>query len=87
MEKLSKTEGKKMIGEFFENITGKNSSDVRRIKKLAMGSNIPLGRKRKLFCKKCLAPYANPKIRIKNSIKRVTCQNCGTISRWKIPKD
>lgn len=87
MDKPSKTEMKKMTEEFFESIIEKNAEDVKKIKKLAMKSNIPLGEKRKLFCKKCLEPYKDPKIRIKNSTKIVTCQKCGNMSRWKLPED
>ena len=87
MEKLPKEEKKKRIEYFFENIAGQKSKEVKKMKKLAMALNIPLGKKRKLFCRKCLVPYEKPKTRIKNSTKTVTCQNCGVVSRWKIPKD
>ena len=84
MEKLSKTEAKKQIQEFFSNIKDKTPTEIKKIKKLAMRYNISLGKLRKKFCKKCFSPYRNPKIRIKNKIKSVTCENCDYISRWKI---
>ena len=84
MKKISKTEVKKQIEDFFKKINKKSSKDIKKIKRLAMRKNIPLKEKRKLFCKKCLSPYKKPKIRVKNKIKSVTCENCGHTSRWKI---
>ncbi len=84
MKKTSKTEAKKQIDFFFAGIKEKNSGQVKKIKKLAMSHNINLKDNRKLFCKKCLAPYKNPKIRIKNKSKTITCNECNYISRWKI---
>ena len=84
MKKSSKTEIKKQIEDFFLNIQKKTPKEIRKIKRLAMSKNIPLKEKRKLFCKKCYAPYKNPKIRVKNKIKSVVCSNCGYISRWKV---
>jgi RNase P subunit RPR2 len=49
-----------------------------------MSQNIKLEYKRKLFCKKCLNPYKNSKIRIKNKTKIINCENCGYVSRWEI---
>jgi len=84
MKKISKTEAKNKIQDFFKNIKTKTPRDIKKIKKLAMSKNIPLKEKRKLFCKKCFHAYDKPKVRIKNKIKSVTCNNCGNISRWKI---
>ena len=84
MKKTSKTEAKKEIDEFFKDIKNKSPKEIKKIKRLAMSKKIPLKEKRKLFCKKCLSPYKNPKIRIKNKIKSIKCENCGYISRWKI---
>ena len=84
MKKISKKEINKIINEFFKNIKKKTPKEIRKIKRLAMSENILLKEKRKLFCKKCLMPYKNPKIRIKNKIKSVTCENCDYISRWKL---
>ncbi|MFA4952627.1 MAG: hypothetical protein WC584_00215 [Candidatus Pacearchaeota archaeon] len=85
-KKLSKTEALKEIENFFKDIQGKTPKEIKKIKKLAMSYNIPLKEKRKLFCKKCFAIYKNPKIRIKNKMKSVTCENCGNVGRWKIGK-
>ena len=82
--KVSKTEVKKQIEDFFKDIKNKTPKEIRKIKKLAMSKNIPLKEKRKLFCKKCFSVFNKPKIRIKNKIKSVVCNNCGYISRWKI---
>lgn len=82
--KLSKSAAKDKIDEFFNNINGKTPKEVKKIKNLAMSFNIPLKERRKTFCKKCLNPYVNPKIRIKNKIKSTKCEKCGHISRWKI---
>ena len=80
----SRTEAKEQIEEFFENIKDKNPKEIKKIKKLAMAYNLPLKEKRKLFCKGCYAVYKNPKIRIKNKMKSVTCENCGNVGRWKL---
>lgn len=82
--KISKSETKKQIEEFFSDIKDKTLKEVRKIKKLAKSKNIPLKEKKKTFCKKCFAPYKNPKIRIKKGMKIVMCGNCGFISRWKL---
>lgn len=81
---LSKTEAKKQIEESFSDIKNKSAKEIKKIKILAMRYNIPLGKKRKSFCKKCFFPYKNPKIRIKNKIKSAGCENCGYVARWKI---
>ena len=84
VKKISKTEAKEEIKEFFKGIKNKTPKEIKKIKKLAMSKNISLKEKRKLFCKKCLNPYKNPKIRIKNRIKSIACENCGYISRWRL---
>ncbi|MFH1359354.1 MAG: hypothetical protein ABIH37_05685 [archaeon] len=82
--KCAKTEIQKEIQEFFSNIKNKTPKEIKKIKRLAMSKNIYLKDLRKKFCKKCLNPYVNPKTRIKNKTKSITCKNCGFISRWKI---
>jgi len=84
MKKLSKSGAEKQIQEFFHDIKKKNSKDIKKIKKLAMRNKIPLCELRKKFCKKCLMPYKNVKIRIKNKIKLIICEECGCISRYRI---
>ncbi len=84
MKKLSKIEAKKEIDEFFSNIKNKNPKEIKKIKRLAMKNNIQLGNLKKKFCKKCFTPYKNPKIRIKNNIKKITCENCKYVTRWKL---
>ena len=84
MKKLSKTEAKQQIQEFFSKIEGETPKEIKKMKKLAMRHNIHLKELRKRFCKKCFAPYKNPKIRIKNKIKSMVCENCGYVGRWKI---
>ena len=84
MKKIPKTEAKKQIQEFFLNIKSKTAKEVKKIKRLAMKHNIPLKELRKTFCKKCFSPYKNPKIRIKNKIKLITCNECGYTTRWKL---
>jgi len=84
MKKLSRTEARQKIREFFQDTREGIPKDVKKIKRLAMSYNIPLKKKRKKFCKKCLTLYKNPKIRIKNKMKTITCENCGYVSRWKI---
>jgi len=84
MKKLSKTEAKQKIREFFQDIKNKSPDKIKKIKKLAMKHNILLKQLRKKFCKKCLALYKNPKIRIRNKMKTITCKNCGYVSRYKL---
>ena len=83
-KKISKTEAISNIEKFFSVVRTKMPKEVKKIKTLAMAFNIPLKEKRKTFCKKCLSPYANPKIRIKNIVKSITCEKCCFVSRWKI---
>ncbi len=82
--KLSKTEAREQIKDFFTNLKDKNPKQVKKMKRLAMGHNLQLRELKKRFCKKCLTPYKNPKIRIKNKIKSVICKECGYVNRWKI---
>ena len=84
MKKLSKTEAKQQINKFFKDIQNKTPKEIKKMKKLAMRYNIHLKELRKRFCKKCFMPYKNPKIRIKNKIKNIACENCGYISRWRL---
>ncbi|MBI3623152.1 hypothetical protein HY212_03685 [Candidatus Pacearchaeota archaeon] len=81
---LSKTEVDKIVEEFFKEIKSKNPKDVKKIKRLSMSYKIKLGEKRKDFCKKCLMPYVNSKIRINGKNKIIICDSCGNISRWKM---
>ncbi len=81
--KKTKKQAEKEINDFFKNIKNKSKEEIRKIKRLAMHYNIKLGKKRKDFCQEC---YSNnlKVLSIKNSIKRVKCQGCGKIYRWKI---
>ena len=87
MKKVSKTEAKEQIQEFFNNLGKKTPNEVKKIKKLAMSHNIKLGDKKKLFCKKCFKPYKSPSVRIKNDMIRITCENCEHKNRWKFKGD
>ncbi|MDO8528966.1 MAG: hypothetical protein Q7S06_03690 [Nanoarchaeota archaeon] len=82
-EKLSKTEAKKEIKDFFENIKNKTPKEIKKIKKLAMKYSIKLEDLRKKFCKKCYSPDLKVKS-IKNKIKTVECKKCENVMRWKI---
>lgn len=85
MKKVSKTGAKKEIEEFFSDIKNKSPKEVKKVKKLAMRYNIRLKNLRKTFCRNCLTPYSGKeKVRIKNGIKKIICENCEKISRWKI---
>ena len=81
---ISKTEAKENISKSFKEIKSKTPKEIKKIKILAMSHNILLKEKRKLFCKKCLTPYKNAKIRIKKGMKSVECGNCGRVSRWEL---
>lgn len=82
--KISKSEAKKEIEDFFSDINSKTPKEVKKIKKLAMRCNIPLKEKRKLFCKKCLMPYIDSSIKIKEGKIIITCGNCDFKNKWKI---
>ena len=84
MKNPQKAEAEKKIDDFFMKIKTKSPKEIGKIKKLAMSHNFSLGDKRKAFCKKCFNPYKNPKVRIKNKLKSLTCEKCGYVSRWKI---
>ena len=83
-KKLNKTELKKEINLFFKEINFKSPKEIKRIKKVAKKINFPLKEKRKLFCNKCFSPKINLKIKIKKGFKRIKCEKCEKISRWKI---
>jgi len=82
-KKLSKIEARKKIEEFFKDVENKSPNEIKKIKKLAMRHNIKLGEKRKKFCKRCYSPWLKV-IGVKNKIKRVLCEDCGNVMRWKI---
>ncbi len=83
--KLSKTQAKEKIEEFFSEIKNKTPKEIKKIKKLAMKHNIKLREKRKLFCKKCYVAFnGKEKIRIIKGKKIVTCLGCGYVSRTKL---
>jgi len=85
MKKSSRSQAEKEIASFFvEDIKEKTARQIKKIRTLAMSNNLPLKEYKKQFCKKCLNPYKNPKVRIHNQIKSVTCENCSYISRWKL---
>ncbi len=83
MKKISKTEAKEQIEDFFKNLKDKSPKKIKKIKRLAMSHNIKLGEKRKKFCKKCYSTELKTK-KIKNKVNTIECQSCGNISRWKI---
>ena len=84
MKKISKKEAQKEIEDFFSDIRDKTPNEIKKIQKIAKNHNLKFGKFRKTFCKKCLNPYKNPKIRINKGIKSIECKNCGYKSRWKI---
>ena len=83
MNKLSKIEAQEEIKEFFSNIKDKTPRQIKKIKRLAMRHNIKLGEFRKKFCKKCFSPRLKV-VGIKNKIKKVRCESCDYVSRWKV---
>ena len=84
IKKISKTQANEQIHNFFCEIRHKKSEDVKKIKNLAMSHNIKLGDRRKLFCKKCLMPYVNSNINIKEGFLKIICENCNFENRWKV---
>lgn len=83
MNKLSKTEAKEHIEEFFKEVKNKTPKEIKKIKKLAMRHSIKLGDKRKKFCKKCYSSKLKG-IGVKNKIKRIKCEDCGKVSGWRV---
>ena len=81
--KKSKEEARKEIDEFFSDIKNKTPKEIKKIKKLGMHYNIQLKDKRKKFCKKCNSPKLKT-LNIKKGVKRVKCETCGFISRYKL---
>ncbi len=85
MSKEGKNEIRKSIEEFFKDIKNASSESLRKIRREAMSINYKLGKNKRLFCKRCNKIYDNKDIiRIKKGIKRITCNNCKTLKRWKI---
>ena len=81
--KKSKDEINKEIDEFFSDIKSKTPKQIKKMKKLAMHNNLQLKEKRKKFCKKCYS--TNLKIiGVKKGIKRIKCNDCEFIGRWKV---
>ena len=81
--KISKTQAKEKIEEFFLDVKSKKKEQIRKIKKLAMAHNFKLREKRKLFCQRCYSTRLRV-LGIKNEIKRVLCEDCRKVYRWKI---
>ena len=78
---MNKKEVEEKIKNFFE---GKHDKEkVRKIKKLAMSYQIKLGDKRKLFCNQCCSMNLRV-LGIKKGVKRVECEECKNISRYKL---
>lgn len=83
MKKLSKTETVEEIEEFFRDVKNKSGKEIKKIKILAMKYNIKLGENRKKFCKKCYSPKLKI-IGVKNKIKKIKCEDCNYISKYKL---
>lgn len=83
MNKLSRAHVQKRIEEHFAQ---QNLDPIvtKKIKKLAMGRNLKLGKLRARFCKKCYADLVGSKIRVTKEYKLVTCKNCNFLNRIKI---
>ena len=78
---MKKQEVQKEIDNFFK--SKHKSSEVKKIKKLAMKNLIKLGNYRKKFCKKCYSMDIRTKS-IKKGGKSVRCEDCGCVARYKI---
>ncbi len=80
--KISKQEAKEKINYFFqrEKFT---AEEVRKIRRLAMKFRIPLGEKRKFFCKNCLNKLKG-RTRITKTHKSVVCEVCGYKNKFRM---
>ncbi|MFH1501064.1 MAG: hypothetical protein ABIE22_03930 [archaeon] len=76
-QKVSKKELLKLID------LARTEKDFKKIKRIAMHSNIKLKELRRKFCKKCFSPKLKVKS-VKKGFKRVVCENCGYIARYRI---
>jgi len=83
-EKLSKPETEQKIQEIFAN--NPSPKEIKKARTLAMSRNIKLGILKKKFCKKCCSFFnsKNSEIRIKKTLKTITCKECNHISRYKL---
>ena len=81
--KFSKKQAVEEIEEFFKDVKSKTPKEIKKVKRLAMSKNIPLGSKRKLFCGKCFSPDLKV-VGIKKSFKKVECRGCGRVGKWKL---
>lgn len=80
--KKNKAETKEEISKFFESIESKKSSDIKKIKKLAMHNNIKLEILKRKFCSKCFSSLENARKRLNKGKISITCRNCGNIKRY-----
>ena len=80
---LTKKQAEEKVKKFFSDIESKSQEEIRKIKRFASHYKIKLKDKRKQFCQKCY----NNRFRIlsvKKGFKRVKCEKCGEIYKWKI---
>ena len=84
----SKKSSKKKIEQDIKELFSKNpsTSDIKRIKKIAMSKSIKLKNLRKKFCRKCLTYFDknNREVRIRKPMKIIKCKNCGYVTRYKM---
>ena len=84
--KISKTEAKQKIDEFFKK-DNFNSEELKKIRRLAMKFKIKLGTYRNQFCRKCFSQLRG-KIRIlrekKGICKIIECEKCGYKNKIRI---
>ena len=78
---MSKEKVRKEITKFFK--TKHSAREVKKIKRLAMRNLVKLGKFRKKFCKKCYSMDLRV-VGIKKGVKRVECEDCGYVGRYKI---
>lgn len=76
MKKLSKTEARKRIDNFFAQ-DNFDKEGVRKIKNMAMEFNIRLGKNRMRFCKKCYSNLKDGKTRLTKTHRTTVCPDCG----------
>jgi|WetSurMetagenome_2_1015567.scaffolds.fasta_scaffold1803341_1 RNase P subunit RPR2 len=81
---LSRKDIEEKIKEVFSG--NPSSKEIKKLKSLAMSKNIKLKEYRKRFCKDCYSLFdpANSRIRIKNRMKTIKCNQCGQVTRWKL---
>ena len=91
IEKIAKERIQKLLEMAKDEKNGRSKRYVHLARKIAEKHQIPLGKYKKLFCKKCNSLFnsKNSRVRIQKKDFRVTrtCLVCGHIQRYSFAKE